>query len=68
MAKIHETRAHRGPKRGRRHGKTGGFYTGMRLDGSIADRAGGADWMAGTGRSPGAGTATPIFTEGWAWW
>ena len=44
------------------------LYTGMRLDGSIADRAGGAGWMAGTGRSPDAGAATPIFTEGWARW
>ena len=63
-------------KRGPTGAKKGGddvnrravLYTGMRLDGSIADRAGGAGWMAGTGRSPGAGTATPIFTAGWAQW
>ncbi len=40
------------------------LYTGMRLDGSIADRAGGAGWMAGDGSQPGCGGSDPDFYRG----
>ncbi|WP_059005282.1 dihydrofolate reductase family protein [Bittarella massiliensis (ex Durand et al. 2017)] len=40
------------------------LYTGMRLDGSIADRAGGAGWMAGDGSQPGCEGSDPDFYRG----